>query len=309
MGLVLADLIGDMSDEERASRQAWIDRTRSNDEWAMKIFNKVGILITSHQGNRPYLKASIESHAKLGYWMVLAYDNFIDPTWPAQEFSYDRFMPAKDVIEKVDTFLMPHHQVWGGVLYPFYWLMHFGVDCLSQFEYIYCVNGDFVLEKPENFQRLFEFMGNDDVMSYGPNTETSVSTCFIAKTAALKAIMKHYKEHFIPWENYEKYTQEYGNAESRFARAIKDLGLKLTAVEPPNNEQMHVPGKGTWYDLVGFRHIHGEMNYSYRYKKPVTLPFYRYLDERYLSDSDKRYLQIYEASGKIEDLNDWYAKE
>lgn len=34
MGLTRADLIGEMSDEERASRQYWIDRTSSNDQWA-----------------------------------------------------------------------------------------------------------------------------------------------------------------------------------------------------------------------------------------------------------------------------------
>ena len=77
MGLTRADLIGEMSDEERASRQAWIDRTSSNDQWAKKIFEKVGILITGHQANRPYMKACIDSHAALGLWITLAYDNFV----------------------------------------------------------------------------------------------------------------------------------------------------------------------------------------------------------------------------------------
>ena len=30
-----------------------------NDEWAMKAFKNVGVLLTSHPGNRPFLKASL----------------------------------------------------------------------------------------------------------------------------------------------------------------------------------------------------------------------------------------------------------
>ena len=67
--------------------------------------------------------------------MTLAYDNYIDPTWP--EIDHDAFLPAKDVMHDVDLFLMPHHQVWGGVMYPWFWLMKWGVSVMNQFEYIY----------------------------------------------------------------------------------------------------------------------------------------------------------------------------
>lgn len=315
MGLTREDLIRtgrylEVSDEEwakeLAGRQEWIDRTSSNDVWAKKIFEKVGILVTGHQANRPYLKACIDSHKKLGYWITLAYDNFIDPTWKPEEFSYDRFMPSKDVMHDVDMFLMPHHQVWGGVLYPWFWLMKWGVDSICQFEYIYCVNGDFVLEKPEGFPKLLEMMGDHDVLSYGPNTENSVSTCFIAQTAALKAIMKHYQDHFIPWDVYEKYTIEFGNPESRFARAIKDLGLKVAPVVPPFNEQMHKHGFGTWYDLVGFRHIHGEHNYAYRYKG--IPPHYKYFDPRFMGD-EYNIIKEYWDTMDPKVLEKWWARD
>ena len=50
-----------------------------NDEWAMNVFKDVGVVLTSHPGNRPFLKASLETHKKLGFWTTLVYDNYFDP--------------------------------------------------------------------------------------------------------------------------------------------------------------------------------------------------------------------------------------
>ena len=310
MGLTRQDLIGDMSDSERASRQAWIDRTSSNDQWANKIFKKVGILITGHQSNRPYMKACVESHAKLGYWITMAYDNYANPGW--DNINHNEYMPGKETLDLIDMFLIPHHQVWGGCMYPWFWLMKWGVSAMQDFEYIYCVNSDFVLEKPENFDKLFELLGDADYMSYGPNTETTESTCFIAKTSALKKIMQHFQDHFIPWDEYEKYTQEFGNAEARFARAIKDLGLKKVVVEPgicaghTPCEQLHQYGHGTWYDIVGFRHIHGEHNYAYRNR--TLPPHYKYLDPRFMGDEYNRIKEYWDTQD-IKVLENWWAKD
>ena len=312
MGLTRADLVQPgITEEERASRQFWIDRTMSNDAWANKIFNKVGILITSHQGNRPFLKACIDTHKKLGLWITLAYDNYVDPTWP--DIDHDKFLPAKDVMHDVDLFLMPHHQVWGGVMYPFFWLMKWGVDAMQSFEYIYCINGDFVIEKPEGLPKLLELLGDGDYLSYGPSSDTTESSCFIAKTSAIKRIMQHFQDHFIPWDTYEKYTQEFGNCEARFARAIRELGLKVVRAEPgrcPSHnpcEQLHQSGYGTWYDLLGFRHIHGELGYAYRYKG--IPPSSKYLDERYTSSNDLDAIKKFEETGDIKYIEEWWAKD
>jgi len=251
------------------------------------------------------LKASVESHSKLGYWLVLAYDNYLNPE--IANMDYNNIFPAKDVMDKIDTFIMPHHQVWGGVLFPYFFLLKFGINVLSDFEYIYCANGDMVLEKPEGFEELFSLLGDADVMSGGPVTDRSVNTAgFIVRTSALKAIVRHFEEHFIPFENYEKYTQEFGNAEGRFGRAISDLKLKQVVVEPPYNDQLHKPGYGTWYKILGFRHIHAEHNYAYRYKGIPPEP--KYLDERFLGD-EYRIIKAYWENQDIKILENWWIKE
>jgi hypothetical protein len=309
MGLTRKDLEDPRySEQELEELRAVIARYLQCDEWAKKTFLPVGILVTSHPGNRPYLKACLETHKKLGYWIALAYDNYFDPTVP--DISYDRIMPAKDVMDMVDTFIMPHHQSWGGVLYPYFWLLKYGVNVLQDFPYIYCTNGDCILEKPENFPQLIEMLGDADIMGCGweerGDRADFNTTAFIAKTSAIKAIMSHFEAHFIPYETFEKYTQEIGNCEARFGRAIRDLNVQQVIVpENPYNTQSHLKGYGTWYKLLGFRHIHAEHNYAYRNRG--IPPEIQYFDSRFMGDE----YNTIKAYWEIEDpdiLERWWAK-
>ena len=308
MGLTREDLIDPKhSEKDKAEIKVALDNYMANDAWVSKIFKKIGILITSHPGNRAYLKASIETHKKLGLWICLAYDNYLHPD--QQDIDYNKIMPAKDVMDNVDTFIMPHYQTWGGVLYPWFWLMKFGVETLQGFEYIYCTNGDFILEKPENFDKLFNLLGDADIMTSGPDRDdppTANTAGFIAKAPALKAIIKHMQDHFVPFEIYEKYTQEFVNAEGRFGQAIKKLNLKQIRVDPPKEDMLKFyPGQGTWYDLLGFRHIHAEHNYAYRNKGIPPEP--KWLDPRFMGDEYRVIKEYWEAQDK-KILKQWWAK-
>ncbi len=294
---------------EKADRQFVLDRYISNDEWNQKIFKKVGILITSHPGNRCYLKSCIETHKKLGYWICLAYDNYIHPQ--EDTIDYNNIMPAKDVMDNIDTFLMPHYQTWGGVLYPYFWLLKFGVATMKDFQYIYCTNGDFILEKPEKFQELFDMMEDADVMTCGHDEPGKYANTagFIIRTKAFLDVVQHMQDHFIPFDVYEKYTQDIGNAEGRFGKAIYDLELKQKIVNPPSSDMFFIPGTGTWYDLLGFRHIHAEHNSAYR-RKGIP-PHYKYLDPRFMGDEYRQIKTYWDSEDKEEKqkiLEGWWIK-
>lgn len=314
MGITREDLIRSGS-WLNASDEAWekelktreyviYDRYMANDKWASKIFKKVGILLTSHQANRPYMKACVESHAKLGFWITVMYDNFVDPEW--ETINYNDFMPAKDVLEQINTFIITPHQTWGGVLYPYFWALKFGAAAMQNFEYIYCTNSDFILEKPEGFDKLFNLLGDGDVMTSGPDYENASNTAgFLIKTSALLKVVQHMQDHFIPFEVYEKYTQSIGNAEGRFGRAIKDLGLKQISIDPPGDDMLKVPGQGTWYDLIGFRHIHAEHNHAYR--RRLIPPHYKYLDSRFMGDEYNLIKKYWDTQDK-KVLENWWAQ-
>ncbi len=304
-------------EEQRKSVQGVVDCYMSNDPWAVNIKKNVGVILTSSAYGKAYLKGSLETHKKLGYWTALSYDNFLNPIWTPEEASYNRWLPPKDVLELADTFIMAHHQNWGGVSYPYMWQLRMASGLMQDFDYVLCSNGDCIIEKPEGFPALLELFVSSgaDIMSAGPTLEREIGTAaFLAKGKALAAVARHMINHVVPFEEYEKSTQEFGNTEGRLAVAVRELGLKaLKAEKEPFNEQHHEPG-GTWFDMIGFRHIHGEHNYAYRYKK--IPPHYKYFDQRFIGDEYNRikeYWDIVEAGGDMNQANDilaqWWAKD
>lgn len=311
MGLTREDLKSSKwTEQDKKEIAIVLGNYQKNDVWAKKAQAKVGILLTSHPGNRAYLKACIESHKKLGYWITVAYDNYFHPE--VQEMNYNNYLPAKDVMDNIDTFLIPHYQTWGGVLYPYFWLLRFGVNVMQDFEYIYCANGDMILEKPEGFPELLKRFEGYDIWGTGPdifepNRLIFNTAGFLCKTKVLKQIMTHFEEHLIPFETYEKYTQDFGNTEGRFGRAIKDLGFKYKLSNPPpTTEQLFFNGQGgEWSDLIGFRHIHAEYNYAYKYKGIPPEP--KYYDPRYMG-GDYELIKKYWETKDSSVFQNWWAK-
>lgn len=275
------------------------------DKWAVKALKNIGVLLTSHPGNRPFLKASVETHKKLGFWLAVVYDNYHDPK--NQEQNFNQFMPRREVFDQIDTFLFSHYQTWGGVLVPYFWCLKLGLQTMGSFEYVFCSNGDCVLEKPEGFPQIMEMLGDGDIMGCGwehnGGRELFNTTSFIAKTKAAQAVMQHFQDHLIPIDNYEKYAEKVGNTESRFAIAIKELGLKVKKVpKNPPSTQLHKPG-GTWFDCIGLRHIHGEWNYAHRYKD--IPPPAKYIDGFYWKKKRELVKKYYETNDK-KFLEQWW---
>ncbi len=79
----------------------------------------------------------------------------------------------------------------------------------------------------------------------------------------------------------------------------------MKIIKVPNNPlstQVHKPG-GTWYDILGFRHIHGEWNYAHRYKD--IPPPAEYIDETFWHGKRELVKKYYETKDK-KFLDQWY---
>jgi hypothetical protein len=312
MGVTREDLIRsgrylEMSDaeweQELATRKYVLDCYMANDSWAPKIKKPVLVLLISHPAGRCYLTGALQTHKELGYWISVAYDNYFHPE---QEVSWDSVMPARDQLDMIDSIFMGHYQTWGGVSYPFMWLLRIAAGFALNFEYVYCANGDCIIEKPEGFPKMLEALGDADLMSSGPTLEREIGTAgILMRSKAFFGIAKHMIDHVVPFEEYEKSTQEFGNTEGRLAVACRELGLKVKAVEPGFNEQLHIPGKGFWYETIGFRHIHGEHNYAHRYKGIPPEP--KYFDPRFMGDEYNQIKAYWETKDKSI-LENWWAK-
>jgi len=305
MPITREDLKRDIPKEELDILQAKFDRCIANDEWANKIFKKIAILIVSYPGQRAFLKSCIETHSKLGYFIALAYDNYIDPK--CDNVDHNSFMPDKEILDKIDLLILPHHQTWKDVNYPYFWEVKWGVSVLQQFEYIYCLDGDFIIEKPEGFEELFSLIGDGDIMTCGPDNDEEISSgAYIVKSKIFLQIVQYMQDHFIPFEKYEKYI-EMGGAESRIRAAIKELELKMISVPEFPTPDCYYDLKGTWYDLVGLRHIHGELDYAF--KKGLIPPHYKYIDEKYLLEIyNYKLVKKYWDTNDIKVLENWWWK-
>jgi hypothetical protein len=240
--------------------QETLDKNMACDKWVNNIFKKVGILLTSHPNNRGFLYGSIATHKQMGFWTTVIYDNYWDPK--REEISFDDMMPDRETFDMADNFIISKQQDWGGVIFPYFWMLKFGIQFMSMFDYIYHANGDCIVEHPENLPVLINMMGDADIFFVGWDDATARpmanTTGFIAKKEAALAMMQHVQDHFIPFEVYEKYSAKLGSGEVRFANAVLELGLKnFKAPKNPVDLQLSTPG-GTWYDTIGFRHIHGE---------------------------------------------------
>jgi hypothetical protein len=271
----------DLTPEQRKVIQETIDKNMACDLWTSKIFKKVGVLLTSHPNNRAFLDASILTHKEMGFWTTVIYDNYWDPK--QQDLTFDQLMPRRKTFDLADNFIISKQQNWGGVIYPYFWMLKFGLQFMSMFDYIYHANGDCIVEHPENFPVLIDMMGDADIFFVGWDDTTARpmanNTGFIVKKEAALAMMKHIQDHFIPFEVYEKYSAKLGSGEVRFANAVLELGLKnFKAPKNPVDLQLSSPG-GTWYETIGFRHIHGEVKTS-RFKN--NSEFLDYVDFEYL---------------------------
>lgn len=269
-----------------ARRYTWCDKNIS-----FKYLKEIGILLTSHPGNRTFLKASVESHAKTKLWITLAYDNYFNPN--RQDITWDFIMPEKEVINKVQAFILSPYQKWGGVMFPYAFLLELGTSAMSGFKYIYSANGDCIIQKPNGIFELLDVMKKEDAdfISAGWWDEPGRrpvfnSTGFIGRTEAVRAMMKHFMDNFIPLKSYERTCQDFGNCEGRMGKAIKDLGLKVVGLENPKNEQLHEPLHGDFCKILGFRHIHAEAGNFWKYKNSSTTfppPELKYIDEKYMN--------------------------
>ena len=285
----------DIKDYKMLSRRyTWCDH-----HIAFKWLKEIGILLTSHPGNRAFLKASVESHAKTKLWITLAYDNYFDPE--RKDTTWDYIMPNRDIIDQVNCFILSPYQKFGGVLYPYFWLLRLGLAAMKDFPYIYSANGDCIIENPEGIFELLELMKSEDadLISAGWwNKERPVfnSTGFIGRTEAVQAMMKHFQDNFIPLKAYEASCVEFGNCEGRLGKAIKDLGLKVVSLENPKNEQLHEPLCGDWCRILGFRHTHAEHGFSWKYRNnevPPAPPELKYYDQKYISGADWEFVKKY----------------
>jgi len=273
-------------------------KNNTNDEM---IYNKlkkdICVIIPTHRYQRPWLKACLEGVNKLEYFTILAYDNPYHKGQVGRPI--DQLLPPNDVMAMVDYISIKPETLHSGVTIPHMWNMVFAVNqaYVLGFEYIFCVNGDFIMERPENFGQLRKLMGDADMypLAWNPKKPSCGTAAFIAKTETQVEFWRDFARTLhIP----------KGNAEARMGRYYKENKLKVFHDKPgPMAHQMPQPNS-TWYKTVGLRHLHAE-NKIRRWDKLEPIEE-KYFDERFMTPNEKKCFNQYWKTKDKKCLEIWW---
>lgn len=218
-----------------------------------KLQGKIGVIVPSHVNSVKFLRACLESCQDIGF-IILAYDN----PFHSQSLSVEKRMPSSRALMLADMVIMKHKTWASGVGVPHVWNVFYAIKQLQSlgFEYIFNLNGDCILEKPEKFPEMVEMLGDADIISseFYPERKYLGSMCWLAK---IEPMVKF-------WENYVQklYHFNIGNCEARLGRFYMENGYKIVSVENSWEPQMkpHLEKEqiGTFYKTFGLRHLHAE---------------------------------------------------
>jgi hypothetical protein len=264
-----------------------------------KLQKDIAIIVPTHFYQSVWLKSCLESCQKTGYFTLMAYDN---PFYDKNQLVQTR-LPSISSLMLADEILIKHKTWSSGVAIPHFWNMWYGLRMLKSlgFKYVFNINGDCIMEKPEGIEEIIKILGENDIISCEYHKNSYIGTMsWLAKMDAAVQI----------WDlNLERaYEFNLGNAEGRFAIFAKALGHKVVDVENPEDHHFKPPGtKGTWRHILGFRHFHAEHKVR-RWAKmePIEKQYfdlsqnYQYLNQherntlvKYWETNDKKYLELW----------------
>jgi hypothetical protein len=261
-----------------------------------KLDKPIGVIVPTHKYHNVWLKSCLKSCHKTNYWILLAYDN---PYYNSSHKHSD-LLPSVETLMYADQILMKP-KTWGsGVGIPHSWNMFLGLKTLKSlgFKYVFNINGDCIMEKPEGVDKLFKMLGDADIISCEYHKDKYLGT--MAWLAKMDVALKM-------WEmNMEKlYQQNFGNAEARMGIFSKQLNLKvISVINPSDHHFKDWNHTNTFREILGIRHLHAEHKVRrWEKKEPIEE---KYFDKTFLNSHEQKTLLKYWKTGNKQFLQQWW---
>ncbi len=263
---------------------------------ADKLNKDTAILVAAHASTRVWLKACLEACKKTGYFVVLTYDN---PFHKVKENA--RAFPVPNVMSLADSVIIKHKTFLHSVAVCHYWNMIYGLSIIKGlgFKNTFALNGDCVMEKPENFQQILGMLGDGDLLpcQYEPSRRYVGTMGWLGKTDMM---LDFFHTHRKTLHMYSRTTEGH-----LWFYALEN-NLKIVVPENPP-EYYRVVSPGTWYNVLGFRHIHAEHKvHRIRKLPPPDKKFYDLEPKEYYSRGEWALLQKYWETKDEEHLKQWW---
>ncbi len=261
-----------------------------------KLNKPIGIIVPTHKYQNVWLGSCLKACSETGYWTMVAFDN----PYYQLNLKHEQVLPSIQTMMYADEILLKP-KTWGsGVGTPHSWNMFLGLRMLKSlgFEYVFNINGDIIMEKPEGIEKLFEMLGDNDIIAceYQPGRYLGTMVWLAKTDVALKM-----------WEmNFEKlYQQNFGNAEARMGIFAKNMGLKVVKVKNPADHHFKDwKHSNTFRNVLGIRHLHAEHKVR-RWKKMKPIEE-KYFDKAFLNAHEKNTLVKYWRTGEKKFLKQWW---
>jgi len=275
------------------------------------------IIVTSYPGQLCWLKATLESYRLTGAYVILSFDNhnYIWNNLDALDYIL-RVLPrpihyllAHAVVVKHKTYEADKRTGW-------YWDVKYAQSIINGFtniKYVYCTNGDCILEKPEGMDKLKEILGEGDFISGQSTPGGTIHTADVLyKVDAFNKIMDYMTERM------KVCIMGSQSPECLLRDAVTTLKLNEVFAQQPLKED----GEIDWYctqnlpstfkDVLGFRNLYAELEYRENNGlEPLDKKFFdsynnwMYLRSewqislcKYYETGDRRYLQMWWDMGK-----------
>jgi len=267
-----------------------------------KMQKSIGIIVPACSNHLKFLRACLRSCQATGYFTLLAYDNpFHDP-----RMQTERRMPTAETFMIADAMVMKHKTWGGGVGIPHAWNMFYGLRLLESFgfDYVFNLNGDCIMEKPENFPKLIELLGDADIIACEsiPEKKYCGTMAWLAKMDVAASIWNEYIEKL--------YHFNIGNAERRMGEWLHRQNKKIVPVNNPDEAHFKPPGSenATFRTLLGMRHLHVEHKVRRTLKmEPIEKKYFEVGPEyAFISGHDHKTLFKYWDTGDKKFLEEWW---
>lgn len=285
----------------------------------------MAIVVTSYDGHLNFLKTTLSKYKESGKYVLCAYDR------------HSMVIPD-DILSIPDAWVFKHKTYGANKRNGWIWNEIYAsgiIEAFSNFKYIFTVNGDCIWEKPENINKMIDYLGDYDMGSSSSNG--TIHTCsvlfkrktFLMLTSRLQATMKH--EH-----RPESYSPEGLLKDFVVKGRVKNKIPPVQAIFPKKHQYA---GKvdhyssyaqdSTWKRILGFRNLGAEHKTSCQeHLEPIEK---EYMDLRnngaflnvheqstlykYYTTGDRRWLYKYWDLGEDSMFNrrnlplDYYGKE
>lgn len=288
--------------------QRWYNEEEQTYQNQLKDMNGIdrlnydtAIIIPTHAYQSVWLRACLQSCKETGLYTMVAFDN----PFHNENIQLHTKLPTTKTFMMADLFIMKQ-KTWGsGVGIPHAWNMFYGLNFLKSlgFKYVFSINGDCIMERPEGLAEIREMLDNDDIIA-----------CEWKKERSYCGTMSWLSKIDLVLEIWNKYMDELycsrGNAEARMGKAIIETNAKVTSVENPEDAHFKPPGiKGTWREILGFRHLHAEHKIRRQQKmEPISKEYFEHGPNfTFLNGHEQKTLLKYFQTGDRDYLEAWWS--